>query len=404
MPDAPTSLSRTGKRQHHKEAKRSEEPGAEAASLAFRVLPVAVLVLVSMDRIRALYELGKTGELFCGIQIRRVIEVLASCGLYFISGPALILLNKIILRDLNFPYPITVANLGNISIALITSGLVFSGTVTLKRKSLTPLEYLRVVVPVAVFTTASLVLGNWAYLYLSVPLIQIMKSFTMVLVMIFGFFMGMEQPSFNLLTAVLFMVVGVCVSIGYDKDFRSAVAVAGGSFWLGIGIMLGANSAEAFRAVFTQLSVDRLVFFDALFWCSPMMVVLGLTMSLFLEGHRIMSAPTTSTLLAACLGSCLLGGIVTFSNFWLTKVVGSLTMKVLVNARNIGLVLFAVVAFGEPCSAMQYIGYSTSLVGLTLYNRARQLSDGEAARAKEQAPPREHDGEHAHLQTGKSPA
>merc|ERR1719213_1239445 len=79
-----------------------------------------------------------------------------------------------------------------------------------------------------------------------------------------------------------------------------------------------------------------------------------------------------TSLVGACFGCFMLGGIVTFSSFWMTKVCGSLSMKVLVNARNIGLVLFSVMALGEPCSAMQYVGYSLSLIGLSAYDRVRQ--------------------------------
>merc|ERR1719311_482101 len=91
-------------------------------------------------------------------------------------------------------------------------------------------------------------------------------------------------------------------------------------------------------------------------------------------------------LIAACFGSFILGGVVTFSSFWMTKVCGSLSMKVLVNARNIGLVLFSVMALGEPCSAMQYVGYSLALIGLGAYDRARQWQAEQDAVPGEEGP------------------
>merc|ERR1719329_948534 len=77
------------------------------------------------------------------------------------------------------------------------------------------------------------------------------------------------------------------------------------------------------------------------------------------------------------LGSAALGGLTTFSSFWIMKFVGGLSMKVLVNARNLALVLFAIVVLGEPCSAMQYVGYAVALFGIALYDRSRQPAAAE---------------------------
>merc|ERR1719171_2435206 len=97
------------------------------------------------------------------------------------------------MKDLAFPFPTTVANLGTLCICVSTQTLVITGKMPLERKSLGASEYLRMVVPVAIFGSFSLVLGNWVYLYLSVPLILILKSFTLVLVMLLGFVMCIER-------------------------------------------------------------------------------------------------------------------------------------------------------------------------------------------------------------------
>lgn len=351
------------------EPRRALRPLGEA-SLPWRLLPVWVICFLALDRLRAWRGPGARR-----LVAPEVLEGVAACALYFISGPGLIILNKYILRDLDFPYPILVSNFGSVAIALASGGLVLSGAWPLERKTLSTSEYARVVLPVAAFTSLSLVLGNWAYLYLSIPLIQILKSFTMVLVMVLGFLMGIESFSWIVVLAVGLMVVGLCISIGSDRSFLEEHAVAGAHFGVGLCVMLSANAAEALRSVFTQVSVERLAFLDSLFWCSPAMVAVGTLLSLVLEGRNIAAASPSWPLAAACLGSAVLGGLVTFSNFWLMRIVSSLTMKVLVNARNIGLVLFAAVALGEPCSAMQYVGYSTSLVGLVAYDRARQWHD-----------------------------
>merc|ERR1740117_845097 len=91
-----------------------------------------------------------------------------------------------------------------------------------------------------------------------------------------------------------------------------------------------------------------------------------------MEFEQVLQADFSPKLVAALAGSALLGGCVSFSTFWVTKLVGGLSVKVLVNARNIGLVLYSVVALGEKCSNMEYVGYSVAPVGIAMYDRVRQ--------------------------------
>merc|ERR1712087_112647 len=103
------------------------------------------------------------------------------------------------------------------------------------------------------------------------------------------------------------------------------------------------------------------------------MSAIGLALSAALELPTMLgSTEWTPSLMLALASSFVLGGIVSFSGFWLTKIVGGLAMKVLVNARNVGFVLFSVFAFGEECTAAQYVGYSVALVGIALFERAKR--------------------------------
>merc|ERR1719388_304521 len=104
------------------------------------------------------------------------------------------------------------------------------------------------------------------------------------------------------------------------------------------------------------------------------MVCLGFAMSFVFERSSLVHARPNASylLLTTCLlGSALLGGLTSFTSFWVLKFIGSLTMKVFVNARNLALVLFSVMFLGESCTAMQYVGYSTAMLGIVLYDRAR---------------------------------
>merc|ERR1712216_863303 len=97
---------------------------------------------------------------------------------------------------------------------------------------------------------------------------------------------------------------------------------------VGVTLMLLANGAEAAKAVFTQVSVERLAVLDSLYWCSPLVTVIGFVLTCCFEWSAVSEAQPSSALLSAMAGSCLLGAFVNLSTMWATKLVGGLSMKV----------------------------------------------------------------------------
>jgi len=364
------------------------------AAMIWQSLPIFVVVTLLVEKIVAWYRVpSKVGQerslasfatsfgyYFSISGFRALLEPAAAISVFFVAGPAVILLNKYIMRDLNFQFPILVANLGNVTLFFTARILVWSGWWPLERPELPEGSYFKLIVPLSLFTISSLVLGNWVYLYLSVPLIQMLKGTTLVLTMLFGFVMGTEQCTCLLVASVITMVFGLSFAITFDENNSQGESR---NFLFGLAVMFSANVSEAGRALFTQVSVEKLKFMDSIYWCTPSMTALGLGLSLVFEFSGIFEFRHLFSfhLLACLFGSAVLGGLTSFTSFWIMKFVGGLSMKVLVNTRNLALVLFAIVVLGEPCSAMQYVGYAVALVGIALYDRSRQPA-AEPARMK----------------------
>jgi drug/metabolite transporter (DMT)-like permease len=339
----------------------------------WRLSPAIVLTMIAIVR---LAKWNRQGSISAALwqMISQGSQICLACAIYFLSGPALIILNKYVMTTLGFPYPITVANLGLLSMLVTTQLLVRSGFWPLKQTEVDAKVYMHTVLPLAVFGSLSLVLGNWVYLYLSVPLIQILKSFTVIYVMLLGFFFGVENFTMQLVFAVVTIIVGLTVSISHDIDFTHSSHMSG-AFLFGLLVMTSANLSEAGRSVFTQISVERFAFMDSVFHCTPSMVILNSLLVVIFEIRSLIHEPYSWRLLGCLALASILGGITNFANFWLTKLVGSLSMKIMVNARNILLILFSVIAFGESCTTMQYIGYSIALAGLAIYDDAKRSAE-----------------------------
>ena len=134
------------------------------------------------------------------------------CIVYLCIGPGLILLNQHILKALNFPFPMFLSGLGVLASGVLAQIVVKLGLVNLERQesvqgvledtsslfilrlttlihhyyALIGVLWFKRVLPVGLAHAATLAFGNAVYLYLNVGFIQMLKSFTPVIIMLTG--------------------------------------------------------------------------------------------------------------------------------------------------------------------------------------------------------------------------
>ena len=96
----------------------------------------------------------------------------------------------------------------------------------------------------------------------------------------------------------------------------------------------------------------------------------------------IVAAHPLSFLLAATLGF-----FVNLLSFGVIQTTSSLTYKVLGQLKNVGVVGCSIVLFGSVVSGLQAFGYSVSIIGFALYNKAK--NDQSAMEASKPEPPPE---------------
>ena len=72
--------------------------------------------------------------------------------------------------------------------------------------------YIQGVLPVGVLYAVVLWLSNATYIYLSVSFIQMLKAMTPATVYSVAVFMGTEKWSYRMMTIMLVVVFGVCIS------------------------------------------------------------------------------------------------------------------------------------------------------------------------------------------------
>jgi len=339
---------------------------------ALQVLPILVVILLAAVKWREM-RTNMGGP----VQMGRIVEFVCSITLFMVSGPCVILLNKHIIRDYKFHFPILLASLGSFLNMAATRGAVATGARKLETQSVGWRQYLRVIVPICIFNFSTQVMGMWAYLFIPVPEIQILKSITVVLTLALAICVVREKTSTYLVCGVLVITAGTATAAVCTSGC-SVAGVAGRGQAIGILLCLSASGFEGAKTVVSQVLMDKMSVFDGLYWSCPTFVVFALVFICTIELRHLVHTTFTWPLIGVLICNALLTGLTVLSNFWFVKLVGALTLKVLTQARTLGLILSAVFFFGETCTDLQFVGYTITLVGMGVFNDAKQRMNAKA--------------------------
>jgi len=283
--------------------------------------------------------------------------------LYLIASPTAILVNKLLMKDLGFGYPIVVSGLGQLTTMICATAIVKvrgDSTEAGKRVGLKSLMLL------GGASALALVLGQYPYLYLTVAFIQMLKAFSPAYMVIFLLCLGVETPSRKVVMCVLGLSVCTAVASAGEVNFNI----------IGVLFMAAASCSDALRLVIAQklLKNEKMAPMETLYYTSPVCLLWMVPAALITEVPRIVShnslalVPKHPMMFVA---SGFSGFFVNMTSFLLVKRTSSMTLKALTMARNGGLVLFSALLMGETITGLESFGYTGLLVCFTLYTIAK---------------------------------
>ena len=294
-------------------------------------------------------------------------KTIVYCLLYMIIGPGLILLNKYILSSLDFPFPMFLSGLGVACSGVFAHVLVRTGYVSLQRKEAVEgnLWYKRVL-PVGLAHASTLAFGNAVYLLLNVGLIQMLKSFTPVIIMITAYFARIESPSKSVVMSVFIISIGTATTCSFTPEISV----------LGLMVMLLSEATEAIRLVMTQFLLQNLKFgvIEGLYILSPASAFWLFLASGFFELPKMIETNAFSILIknpGAFLVASTMGLCVNFLSYLVIQATSSLTMKVLGIVRSIGTIILGAFIYHETITFNEGLGYLIALAGFVSYNAAK---------------------------------
>ncbi|KAI1300637.1 triose-phosphate transporter family-domain-containing protein [Xylaria venustula] len=276
---------------------------------------------------------------------------------------SVILFNKWVLFSAKFDYPLFLTT-WHMAFATLMTQLMAKFTTTLDSRHKVPMNtntYMKAIVPIGIMFSLSLIFGNFAYLYLSVSFIQMLKATNVVVTLFATWAFGVAAPSLSKLLNVIAIVIGVAIASFGELKFDG----------LGFIIQITGIVCEALRLVMVQrllssdeFKMDPLV---SVYYYAPACAVINGFFTILIELPRM----TTGDIFQVGLINLLANAFVAFLlNVSVVLLIGKTSAVVLTMAgvlKDILLVIASLLIFHDPVTLQQYFGYSIALAGLTYY-------------------------------------
>ncbi|KAM0752765.1 TPT-domain-containing protein [Meredithblackwellia eburnea MCA 4105] len=215
----------------------------------------------------------------------------------------------------------------------------------------------REIVPPAFLFSISLVLSNWAYLYLTVSYIHMLKAFAPVAILLAAFAFGTKTFSPKLIVIVLVI------------SFGTGLASYGESAFSFVGFMIQATAiaVEATRVTLIQLllSGKDMSPLKTLYFFAPVCLAFNASLIIPFEGFDALKAiPKLG--FGTIVFNCGLTFLLNISAVYLIGI-SSMVLSLTKVIKDILLVAGSTIFLGERLTALQGFGYAIATVGLIWY-------------------------------------
>ncbi|XP_009612002.1 probable sugar phosphate/phosphate translocator At3g11320 [Nicotiana tomentosiformis] len=294
---------------------------------------------------------------------------IALVAAWYSSNIGVLLLNKYLLSNYGFKYPIF------LTMCHMTTCSLFS-YIAIALMKIVPMQTIRFRVQFMKISALSLVFcgsvvsGNISLRYLPVSFNQAIGATTPFFTAVFAYLMTLRRESWLTYATLLPVVAGVIIAAGYGEP----------SFHLfGFIMCIGATAARALKSVLQGILLssegEKLNSMNLLLYMAPIAVVLLLPVTLMMEenvvGITLAHARDDITIIWLLLFNSALAYFVNLTNFLVTS---ALTLQVLGNAKGAVAVVVSILIFRNPVSVTGMLGYTFTVFGVILYSEVKKHS------------------------------
>ncbi|WCJ20368.1 Nucleotide-sugar transporter family protein [Euphorbia peplus] len=288
---------------------------------------------------------------------------------WYSSNIGVIILNKYLLSNYGFKYPIFLTFCHMLSCSMLSyiaiSWLKIVPLQTLRTRT----QFLKISALGIVFCL-SVVTGNVSLKYLPVSFNQAIGATTPFFTAVFAYLMTLKKESWVTYVTLIPVVTGVIIASGGEPSFHL----------FGFIMCVGATAARALKTVLQGILLssegERLHSMNLLMYMAPVAAIFLIPAAVFMEsevlGITISLARDDPKFIFYLVFNSSLAYFVNLANFLVTKHTSALTLQVLGNAKGAVAVVLSILIFRNPVSVTGMFGYSITVTGVILYNEAKK--------------------------------
>ncbi|GAA92392.1 integral membrane protein [Aspergillus luchuensis] len=275
-----------------------------------------------------------------------------------------ILFNKWVIESTEFRYPIILTTWHLVFATLATQLLARTTTMLdgRKRMRMDGRTYIRMIIPIGILYSGSLVCSNIVYLYLNVSFIQMLKACGPIVTLLTSWAWHVKTPSLESFLNILLIAFSVALAVAGEVQFS----------WLGVIYQLASLVFDANRLVMIQIllsdegqKMDPLV---TLYYSAPVCAFTNFMIAFYTELRGFSWSVVGETGFGVLLANAAVGFMLNVSIFVLIGKTSGLTMTLVSVPKNILLIVCSVVIWGTQITSLQMVGYAIALLGLLYYS------------------------------------
>ncbi|GKU89806.1 hypothetical protein SLEP1_g3895 [Rubroshorea leprosula] len=289
--------------------------------------------------------------------------------LWYSSNIGVLLLNKFLLSNYGFRFPIllTMCHMSACSLLSYIS-IVFMKVVPLQQVK-SRRQFLKIATLSVVFC-GSVVGGNISLRYLAVSFNQAVGATTPFFTALFAYLVSFKREAWVTYAALVPVVAGVVIASGGEPGFH----------WFGFIMCISATAARAFKSVLQGILLssegEKLNSMNLMLYMSPIAVIVLMPATLMME-HNVLEETLSLGRKHRYMWLLLfVNSTMAYSanllNFLVTKHTSALTLQVLGNAKGAVAVVISILLFKNPVTFIGIAGYTMTVLGVVAYGETKR--------------------------------
>ncbi|XP_044509148.1 probable sugar phosphate/phosphate translocator At3g11320 [Mangifera indica] len=290
---------------------------------------------------------------------------------WYASNIGVLLLNKYLLSNYGFKYPIFLTMCHMTACSLLSYIAIAWMKMVPMQTIRSRLQFLKITALSFVFCI-SVVFGNVSLRFLPVSFNQAVGATTPFFTAVFAYLMTFKREAWLTYVTLIPVVTGVIIASGGEPSFHL----------FGFIMCIAATAARALKSVLQGILLssegEKLNSMNLLLYMAPIAVVFLLPATLIMEenvvGITLALARDNIKIIWYLLFNSALAYFVNLTNFLVTKHTSALTLQVLGNAKGAVAVVVSILIFKNPVSVTGMLGYTLTVFGVILYSESKKRS------------------------------